>query len=68
MELIGVATSIVAMLMLVPRFGIIGAACATLLGGLVRLACVLIGFRRVLDVGLPPLVFNRGDVAWMLGR
>ncbi len=68
MEVVGVLTSLVAMLVLVPPFGIVGAACSTLLGGCMRLAFALGGFRKVLGVALPRLVFGRGDVAWILGR
>jgi len=68
MEGVGVGASFAAMLIVVPAWGIVGAACCTLLGGVVRLACVMASFRRFLGVGLPRLVISRADFAWMAGR
>lgn len=67
-ESAAVAVSFGAMLLLVPRFGLIGAALAMLLAGLLRLAAVLAGFRLVLGLGLPRLVIGRADLAWVMGR
>lgn len=64
-ELVGVVASIGAMLVLVPLFGINGAASATLFAGCVRLACVAGSFRSILGMRLPRLVINRADVAWV---
>ena len=67
-ELAGVAGSFAAMLVLVPSYGIVGAACSTLLGGFIRLFCVLGSFRRVLGIGVPPLLICKADLAWVAGR
>ena len=67
-EVAGVAMSLTAMLILVPTHGIVGAACSALLGGFVRLFCVLASFRKVLGISLPRLVISRADVAWIAGR
>lgn len=64
-ELIGVVASIAAMLVLVPHFGINGAAFATLFAGIVRLLSVLLSFRSILGIKLPRLVISRADVAWV---
>lgn len=68
LEIAGVATSLAAMLVLVPSFGILGAACAALLGGCMRLAWAMGRFRAVLGVGLPRLLINGTDIAWVAGR
>jgi O-antigen/teichoic acid export membrane protein len=68
LELAAVAVSVVAMLILIPSLGIVGAALATLVGGCVRLAYALVSFRPVLGVRLPPLLISRADVAWIKGR
>ena len=68
MEAAGVAFSVAAMLVLVPLYGIVGAACAALTGGFARLICVLGCFRLVLGTGLPPLVLSRADLSWVAGR
>jgi O-antigen/teichoic acid export membrane protein len=67
-EFAGVVTSLTAMLVLVPTHGIVGAACSTLLGGGVRLACVVVSFQKVLGVKLPRMLISRADIAWMTGR
>ena len=64
-EMMGVIASTCSLVVLVPVFGINGAASATLAAGCVRLAWVLIRFQAVLGVKLPPLVINRSDVAWV---
>jgi O-antigen/teichoic acid export membrane protein len=68
LEMAGVAVSLTAMLILVPIFGVVGAALATLLGGTARLLFALIRFQKVLGVRLPRLVISRMDIAWMIGR
>ena len=67
-EVAGVVAALVAMLVLVPAYGIVGAACSTLLGGFARLLCVLASFQKILGIALPRLVISRADVAWMAGR
>ena len=51
------------MFVLVPLLGLNGAACATLTGGCVRLACVVGCFKSVLGIRLPRLLITRADVA-----
>jgi O-antigen/teichoic acid export membrane protein len=68
LELAGVVASVTAMLILVPIFGIVGAALAALLGGTVRLIFALASFHKVLGVRLPRLVINRMDIAWVIRR
>ena len=67
-ELAGVATSLLAMLLLVPAHGLVGAACGSLLGGCMRLLSVLGSFRKILGINIPRLVICRADVAWITGR
>ncbi len=67
-EVAGVIVALAAMLVLVPAYGIVGAACSTLLGGFVRLFCVLASFQKILGIALPRLVISRADVAWVAGR
>ena len=67
-EVAGVAASLAAMLVLVPSYGIVGAAYGALIGGFVRLLAVLTSFRRVLGTGLPRLVIGRADFTSMAGR
>ncbi len=67
-ELAGVATSLLAMLLLMPAHGLVGAACGSLLGGCMRLLSVLGSFRKILGINLPRLVICRADMAWIAGR
>ena len=67
-EIAGVATSLLAMMLLVPVYGLIGAACGSLLGGCMRLVSVLASFRKILGISLPRLVVCRADMAWITGR
>lgn len=65
---INIAVAALAMLVLVPAFGVAGAAAAALIGALVRLGCALAGIPIVLRHPLPRLVPGRRDFAWVLGR
>ncbi len=65
-EAVGTAASLLAMLALVPPFGLVGAASAMLLGSSVRLACGVAGLRPVLGAAVPRLLLSRSDVtAWL---
>lgn len=66
-EVAGVAASVATMVVLVPVLGINGAACASLLGGCVRLACVVGSFNNVLGIRLPRMLISRADVAQVIG-
>ena len=62
-EMAGVGACVAAMFVLVPLLGINGAACATLTGGCIRLACVVGCFKSVLGIRLPRMLISRADVA-----
>ena len=61
-EMAGVMVSVAAMLVLVPRFGLTGAAFAVLLASSVRLACGIAGLRLVLRSEMPRLLLSWSDV------
>ncbi|MDO9713366.1 lipopolysaccharide biosynthesis protein [Paracraurococcus lichenis] len=66
-EVVGVIGSLVSVLLLVPHLGVLGAACGSLMGGSLRLACVLTCFPTVLKIRLPRLLIKRADIAWAAG-
>ncbi len=61
-EALGVAVSVASMLLLVPHFGLTGAAFAVLLASSVRLACGIAGLRLVLKAEMPRLLLSWSDV------
>ncbi len=65
-ELIGVVAAGVCMLVLVPHFGMMGAAWSLLLMSTVRLGCVLVGIPLILHVNVPRLMLNRADILRVL--
>jgi len=65
-ETIGVATSAMAMVILVPTYGTIGAAWSLLFASSVRLACVIIGYRYIIRQQVPRIIMTRGDLARVL--
>ncbi len=65
---IGLAFAFIAMLWLVPGYGMIGAAFSLLIAAIVRLTFVLIGMPLILKVRVPRLIVSRSDFAWMRGR
>jgi len=67
-EIAGICVSLVAMLVLVPRFGIDGAALSLLIASCARLAAVLMGMRHILHVKLPRLIIGLADVRWVTSR
>ncbi len=58
----GLALSIPLMVVLVPRFGLVGAALALLVSTSVRLLLTLAGYRRLLKVSIPQLMVSVDDV------
>jgi O-antigen/teichoic acid export membrane protein len=67
-EAISVTASLGAMLLVVPRFGIEGAAACVLLASSLRLICVLVGLTTILRVRMPRLFLTPADVLGIVGR
>lgn len=67
-EGIGVASTLLAIPLLLPRYGVDGAAAAVLLGSLGRLACTLACLKLVLGMRVPSLIIRRDDLQGMLRR
>jgi O-antigen/teichoic acid export membrane protein len=65
-ETIGVATSAMAMVILVPAYGTIGAAWSLLFASSVRLACVIVGYRYIIRQQVPRFIMTRRDLARVL--
>ena len=65
-ETIGVATSAISMVVLVPAYGTIGAAWSLLAASTVRLVCVIIGYRYIIRQQVPRFIMTRGDLARVL--
>ncbi len=62
-EVLAVAVSATAMIVLVPHFGLIGAAASVVLASIVRVICAVAGLGLVLHVKVPRLVLGRRDIA-----
>jgi antigen flippase len=58
----GLALSVPLMVVLIPRFGLVGAALALLISTSVRLILTVAGYRRLLRVPIPPLLASVDDV------
>jgi O-antigen/teichoic acid export membrane protein len=65
-ESIGVATSAISMVVLVPTYGTIGAAWSLLAASSVRLICVIVGYRYIIRQQVPRFIMTRGDLARVL--
>lgn len=65
---LGLVINVIGILILVPVFGLIGAACAVLISTIVRLGCLLVCFPRVLRVSRPRLLLRGKDVEWLWRR
>lgn len=61
----GLVMNVIGMLILVPAFGLIGAASAVLLSTIVRLGCLLLCFPRLLQVSPPRLLLRGKDLEWL---
>lgn len=68
LQAVGVGASLPLMLILVPRYGIVGAGLALLCSSTLRLIFVLVSFRAVLKLGPPSLILTRADVALLRRR
>ena len=66
MQSIGVGLSVVLMLVLVPRYGLVGASLALLIATTVRLIFIVLSFRLTLKVPAPGLWPRREDFATVL--
>ncbi|MGY4801021.1 lipopolysaccharide biosynthesis protein [Teichococcus aerofrigidensis] len=62
-QAVSFAATALALVVLVPWLGAIGAAYAVLAGGLVRLTGLLLGMRRTLGLPLPALLPSAADIA-----
>lgn len=60
--------SLSCLLILVPRYGAIGAAAALLIAGVVRWLALIVAIRQVLGLSLPRLLLNREDLRYMSGK
>lgn len=63
---LGLVMNAAGMLILVPVFGISGAALAILISTIVRVGCLLLCFPLVLQVSPPRLVLRGKDLEWLL--
>jgi O-antigen/teichoic acid export membrane protein len=66
-QLCGLATTVPAMFLLIPRYGLLGAAIALVISTLVRFFSLLACFRFILKAPIPSLVLNAGDIAFLRG-
>ena len=64
-QLCGLATTVPAMLLLIPRIGLLGAAVALVVSTTVRFLSLLLCFRTILKASIPSLIINSGDIAFL---
>jgi O-antigen/teichoic acid export membrane protein len=64
-QLVGLATTVPAMLLLIPRYALLGAASALVISTIVRLLFLLACFPIALSTPIPSLVLNAGDVVYV---
>jgi O-antigen/teichoic acid export membrane protein len=64
-QLAGLATTVPAMLLLIPRYALLGAAAALVISTAVRLLASLACFPIVLKMPVPALFLNAGDVSYL---
>ena len=67
-QIAGVALSAPLLLILVPRFGLVGAALAFVAATTFRLGFVLLSYPVLLHRGIPRLILTRDDIAFVRGR
>jgi O-antigen/teichoic acid export membrane protein len=65
---IGLVLSVPFMLVLIPRFGITGAAMALLLSTIARLVFICFGFPKYLKLPVPNLLVNKQDFQFLVRR
>lgn len=68
LQAVGLAVSVPLMLVLIPRFGITGAAMSLLLSTTTRLILIMVGFRFYLKIGLPDLVPKGKDYSFLTSK
>jgi O-antigen/teichoic acid export membrane protein len=68
LQTVMLALSLAALLLLVPKFGAIGAAGALAAAGLVRWIALLVAIPTVLKLPRPRFLLGREDVQFMLRR
>jgi O-antigen/teichoic acid export membrane protein len=66
LQAVGLALSVPLMLLLIPKFGITGAALALLISTTTRLCLILVGFRVYLKVGVPGLIPRQSDYTTLI--
>lgn len=66
LQALGLSFSVPIMLLLIPRFGTLGAACALLISTLVRFAVICIAFPLFLKLPLPNLLLSKQDIVDLL--
>jgi antigen flippase len=62
LQAIGLALSVPLMLVLIPRFGLLGAGMALMLSTVVRLVLVILSFPWLLGIAPPGLLLTRADI------
>jgi antigen flippase len=67
-QMLGLATIVPTMLILIPRFGLIGAAWALIISTLIRLLFTVAGCRIVLKAVTPWLLLSTDDLSYILER
>ncbi|MBO9130022.1 polysaccharide biosynthesis C-terminal domain-containing protein [Bacillus sp. 165] len=64
-QMIGLVINLPLLLILVPKYGINGAAVSLLISSIFRLLFILISFKKVLKVETPSLLINIKDFRWL---
>lgn len=67
LQTVGLLLSVPLMLVLIPRYGLMGAGTAILLSSLLRLALILLNFPLTLKVAPPGCFLTRADIRWVRG-
>jgi O-antigen/teichoic acid export membrane protein len=65
LQAVGLSLTIPLMMLLVPRFGILGAAASLLISTSVRFAFVMSSFSRFLSLPRPKVLFGRADFRYV---
>jgi len=67
-QILGLSFSLPCLLLLIPRFGVSGAAASILISTGVRFAFAAFSFRKEFSGRLPPLVLNHESYTWLRSR
>lgn len=65
MQAIGLALTVPLMLVLIPRFGLIGAALSLLGSTMIRLLVALLSFPTILHAPMPSLILKKSDISFL---